>query len=130
MDNICIVENSTLNCLVGLVVPNQRSLYELAQGKLDMASNISLEDICNNSDVVNSVHQDVVHIGFAQGLKAIELPSLITLCFEEWSPDNDLLTAAMKLKRVNIHRRFHDQLAQMFARLAIEPRLIRVKRIN
>lgn len=130
MDNICIVDNSLLNCLVGLVMPNQRSLLELAHARLNLPTTTLLDDICNNAEVIDTVHQDVVRVGFAQGLKAIELPSLVALCSDEWSPDNDLLTAAMKLKRVNVHRRYRDQLAQLFARLAAEPRLHRVKRVQ
>lgn len=48
-------------------------------------------------------------------LSRLETPARIYLCKEEWSPANDLLTAALKIKRVNILRYYANEVAQMYA---------------
>lgn len=115
--------------MIALVVPNKRSLLEHAHNQMNLSSSSLFEETCNNAQIVTTVHQSIIQVGFAQGLKPIELPSSIRLCPDEWSPDNDLLTAAMKLKRANIHRRHHDDLEQMAIHLAAHPEQIRVKRV-
>ena len=128
VDNICIVADGIVNGIVALVIPNLRAIHELATKRFGLTESTSLYEICINKSLVEFVHGSIVETGFEQGLKAIELPSLVTLCHELWSPDNNLLTAAMKLKRANIMHRHASDIEQMFSVLRQDPSKIRVKR--
>ena len=134
MDNICIVADGLVNGSVALVIPNRRALLELAQQRFsealstttgDNSTNNSLfERVCLHTGVIEHVHETIIATGLEQHLKPIELPSVITLCPEEWTPESNLLTAAMKLKRVNIARRHADDIERMFAMLRANPKLL------
>ncbi|KAH9398806.1 Long-chain-fatty-acid--CoA ligase 4 [Tyrophagus putrescentiae] len=126
VDNICIVPNALLNSLVALVMPNQRALLQLARHL--GTTTTSLAEICANPELVERVHSSILATGFEQHLKPIELPSLVTLCHEEWTPMNDMLTAAMKLKRANIAGKHAADLERMFAVLQQDPSRARVSR--
>ncbi len=126
VDNICIVPNALLNSLVALVMPNQRALLQLARHL--GTTTTSLAEICANPELVERVHSSILATGFEQHLKPIELPSLVTLCHEEWTPMNDMLTAAMKLKRANIAGKHAADLERMFAILQQDPSRARVSR--
>ena len=127
MDNICIVANGIVNGIVALVMPNINSVYRLAIEKFNYTESTSIEEICANQ-VVNAFVLDSIHqTGYEQKLKPVELPSLVSLCAEQWSPDNNLLTAAMKLKRVNIAHQYSAELERMFDILRKDPSKIRVR---
>lgn len=129
VDNICIIPNALLNSLVALVMPNQRALYYLARKQFAIDKNsTSLEELCANPQLVDRVYRSIVATGFEQQLKSVELPSLVTLCHEEWTPMNDMLTAAMKLKRANIANKHALHIQNMFAILTEDPSRGRVSK--
>ena len=85
--------------------------------------------LCHNKDFTAVVLKDMVATGRAAGLKSFEIvkgvsippPSLaalflivsflgVCLCSEEWTPENELLTAAMKLKRIPLSEKYKVEL--------------------
>ncbi|KAF7495192.1 Long-chain-fatty-acid--CoA ligase 4 [Sarcoptes scabiei] len=98
VDNIAIVTNDTMNQVIALVVPNQIRMEKLKK------------TIKDNDEINRIVHEDLIEVGKNQNLKSIELPKAIHLCEEVWTPDNDLLTAAMKLKRSNLIKHYRDHI--------------------
>ena len=53
---------------------------------------------------------DFARIGRAGGLLSYEQPSAVVLCPELFSPENDMLTPSLKLKRGPIEQRFRKQI--------------------
>lgn len=104
-----------------MVVPNQRAFTDLAIKKFGHDTRMTFYQMCSNELLINYIHENLISTGFENQLKPIELPSLITLCHEEWTPDNNLLTAAMKLKRVNIARKHSADVRNMFETLRNNP---------
>jgi long-subunit acyl-CoA synthetase (AMP-forming) len=47
-----------------------------------------------------------------------ETLSDVLICAEEWTPDNQMLTAAFKLNRNEIYKNFKKEIDAMYARLA------------
>lgn len=98
---------------MGLVMPNIKSLEKLAKDlKL---SHLSFEQLCNNPQVIECVHKKIIECGLENKLNKRELPIKITICPQEWTPDNGLLTAAMKLKRTNIAINYKSIIEKMFS---------------
>lgn len=48
-------------------------------------------------------------------LAAFEIPKKVVLDAEPWTPENDMVTAAFKLKRVNLYKAFKGPLDAMYA---------------
>ncbi|CAG2119182.1 unnamed protein product, partial [Medioppia subpectinata] len=100
VDNICIIGDKFCNYLIALVIPNRKSLASLANDL--QLSHVTHEELCKSPQITCCVHKDIVDSGLHYKLKRIEIPTKIMICAEEWTPDNGMLTAAMKLKRNNI----------------------------
>ncbi|CAG2172439.1 unnamed protein product [Oppiella nova] len=112
VDNICIIGHKFSNYLIGLVIPNQKSLISLATG--EKLSDRSLQELCKCQPIIDCIHKDITESGLQYGLKKAEIPTKIMICADEWSPDNGMLTAAMKLKRNNIMKKYEKDIEVMF----------------
>lgn len=54
--------------------------------------------------------------GKAAKLHAFEIPKKVCLEAEPWTPENDMVTAAFKLKRQNIYTAFKTQIDACYAK--------------
>ncbi len=98
---------------MALVIPNRRSVQSLAK-ELDKSDD-TFEQLCENSLVVETILKDITESGLQYRLNKREIPLKVRVCPEEWSPDNGMLTAAMKLKRVNIVNKYKTEIDEMFS---------------
>ena len=112
MENICVCTDPFSNHVTALVSPNRKSLTKLAE-KLSK-SNYTFEQLCSDADVVKHVLKSIKDTCKRLGFARKEIPTRITLCKEEWTPDN-LLTAAMKMKRKQVNEYYQEQIKQMFS---------------
>ncbi len=80
------------------MVPNQKVIESLA--KQYGLQNYSFDQLCKNNKIQNCVSIAIKAYGKQNGLSKREIPAKIKLCSEQWTPDNGLLTTALKLKRV------------------------------
>ena len=53
-------------------------------------------------------------VSFEDNLNKIVLPSRVYLCDEPWTPQNGMLTEAMKLKRRPIAEKYRKELEAMY----------------
>jgi len=53
--------------------------------------------------------------GKARGFAKFEIPAKIFVVEEQWGPENDLCTAALKLKRNNIVKHYKEFLTDNYA---------------
>ncbi|KAI9224744.1 hypothetical protein BC828DRAFT_24394 [Blastocladiella britannica] len=82
--------------------PNVPMLKTLA-GSLGIDVNaVSVEEMCKTQAVRDAVVKDLAKIAKNNDLAAAEYMKAVILCDTEWTPQNELLTAAMKLQRRNI----------------------------
>ena len=98
---------------MALVIPNRRSVQSLAK-ELNKSDD-SFEELCENPLVVETILKDITESGLQYRLNRREIPLKVRVCPEEWSPDNGMLTAAMKLKRVNIVNKYKSEIYEMFS---------------
>ena len=112
VDNICVCGGAYSNELTALVSPNQKNLLKLGE---DMGlKGTQITDLCNNSEVTKRVYSSIVQTGQSAGISKKEIPVRIKLVAEEWTPDNDMLTAAMKMKRKSVERRYKKDIELLF----------------
>mmetsp|Transcript_103329 Transcript_103329/g.292765 ORF Transcript_103329/g.292765 Transcript_103329/m.292765 type:complete len:742 (+) Transcript_103329:1-2226(+) len=77
-------------------------------------------DLCKNPAVVAAVMESVRQVCKEQGIVEFETPKRIALLppvdgAPAWTPDNDLLTAAMKLKRPAIVKAFSAEIDALYS---------------
>lgn len=145
MDNVCVYADSKHPFVVALIVPNWKVikgyavtyLAEQEEQKKGSSSSASASSSETSSlfvrtasqldgETVEKVRTDPAFVvkvltelqTFCQkesSLSRLETPARLYLCREEWSPANDLLTAALKLKRAKIVRFYANEVAAMYA---------------
>jgi len=112
VDNSCVCADSFNSYCVILVVPAEKKLMEWAA-----ANGITGEwkEICDNPAVAKAVLADIQSVCKQSKFARFETPEKIKLCWEQWTPETELVTAAMKLKRENIKKRFEDDIKALYA---------------
>lgn len=116
VENICVCTEPYANFVTALVSPNRKSMAQLV-AQLSK-QNLTFEQLCADPDVIRHVLGHIQHTSNKLGFPTKEIPAKIALVKEEWTQDNNLLTAAFKLKRREVNEYYRDQIKQMFAQPA------------
>ncbi len=113
-DNVCVYAKSSESYTVALITPDEGKLLDFAASKLGIKST-TYEDICADYSVIAEVLKEMTRHGIALGLEKFEVPKQIVLLPEIWTPDSGMVTAAMKLKRKEIEKRYESQITYMYS---------------
>jgi len=70
----------------------------------------SFSQLCENTQIVRIVEKQIKEKCKEQRLLAFEIPEKVVLISELWTPENEMLTAAMKLKRPCIAEKHMKQI--------------------
>lgn len=81
---------------IALICPQMLAIVKLGQ---ELGVNEEYEALFKNPLVLRAVTEDCLNKCTMAKLQRFEMPQKIVLISEEWTPENDMLTAAMKLKR-------------------------------
>eukprot|EP01129_Flabellula_baltica_P013051 TRINITY_DN5997_c0_g1_i1.p1 TRINITY_DN5997_c0_g1~~TRINITY_DN5997_c0_g1_i1.p1 ORF type:complete len:730 (-),score=161.57 TRINITY_DN5997_c0_g1_i1:36-2204(-) len=115
LDEIVVyVDGNQYHC-IAIGVPNRARLTEWAEEQ--EIENRDLSDLCTNPTVNTMVLKDLERIAESKNLKSIEFIRAIHLSPDEWKPENDMLTAAMKLNRKHIIKTFKNEIDTMYRKL-------------
>ncbi|RVW17703.1 Long chain acyl-CoA synthetase 9, chloroplastic [Vitis vinifera] len=109
VDNIMLHANPFRNYCVALVVASQLAVedWALKQG----IAFIDFSDLCQKEETVKEVHASLVKAAKQARLEKFEIPAKIKLLPDAWTPETGLVTAALKIKRDVIRKRFSEDLA-------------------
>lgn len=72
--------------------------------------------MCDDNEIRQEILNDIRQVCLDSGLHTKEIPVKIVICKQEWTPDNDLLTSAFKLKRNNVLKYYKNEIDSMFNR--------------
>lgn len=108
----CVYAESSYNFVVCLVVPRPKQLKALAVSLGVMTDDWA--ELCRNHAIRDAVLKDLQALGKAMKLEKFEIPQRLTLVTEQWTPETELVTAAMKLKRKNITAYYKEALDAMY----------------
>ncbi|KAF3938926.1 hypothetical protein ABW19_dt0200968 [Dactylella cylindrospora] len=112
VNNICIYADTQQVKPVALIQPHEVNVKKLAH---DLGVNTDdLETIAHNPKVQSTVLKDLLAIGRRGGLAGIELIDGVVIAGEEWTPHNNLLTAAMKLNRRGLFEQYKTEVAEAY----------------
>ena len=106
------------NDVTALICLNKKSLEALAN-QLNKSS-LSFEQLCDdpivNQHVFASIQTSCKELGF----KRREFPIRVKLVKEEWSQENNLLTAAFKLRRKQVYDFYKADIEKMYADIKLK----------
>ncbi|ODQ63724.1 acetyl-CoA synthetase-like protein [Nadsonia fulvescens var. elongata DSM 6958] len=117
VSNICVYADENRVKPVGIIVPVEATLVELAKslGVAD-ADKASLEDLAENPKIIKAVHTALLETGKKGALSGIELILGVVISEQEWTPQNGFVTSAQKLQRKKILEDNRDAVEALYAK--------------
>jgi len=97
--NACIYASKETPHIIAIVEPQPPVLE--ARG---------ITNVSTNKEFAAEVKKDLNTTGTQNGLKKFELVTHVILVGEEWNPNNNMLTAAMKLNRRSIYQTYQKRI--------------------
>lgn len=115
VDNICIYGNPHHMYTIGLVVPNRQHLMCIAKKlNIEYANGTDMEQLFANKTLEKVVLEELAAYGKRNKLEKFEIPTAIMLCTDIWTPDNNLVTAAFKIKRREIYNKYKSKIDRLY----------------
>ncbi|KAI8068718.1 hypothetical protein BC940DRAFT_237660 [Gongronella butleri] len=111
--NMCVYADSLLPRPVALVVPVEATLRQMATENGVDGVTQDMETLCADPTLTKAVLQALLAQGKEAGLKPAEGLAAVYLCSDEWTTETGLLTAAQKIKRQDIVKKYKSQLDAM-----------------
>ncbi|KAJ3070183.1 long-chain fatty acid-CoA ligase [Podochytrium sp. JEL0797] len=120
VQNICVYADPEQSYAIAIIQPVEKELRRLA-GELNKTPGLDVDfldfaEICGREDVRAAVLESLKGVAKAVGLKGAEIPGQVLLTDVEWTPQNEMLTAAMKLQRGVIGRRYRGLIGEMYSK--------------
>ncbi|XP_075734865.1 fatty acid CoA ligase Acsl3 isoform X1 [Rhipicephalus microplus] len=113
VDNACVCGSSLCTFVVALIQPNEATLKRTAKS-LSIAENESLPQLCENPILHNAVTNELTNHCTKSNLVKYEVPLKYKLCKEVWTPETELVTAALKIRRTQIQKLYHEDIQAMY----------------
>ncbi|XP_067454869.1 long-chain-fatty-acid--CoA ligase 4 [Thunnus thynnus] len=111
IDNICAYANSEQNYVISFVVPNQKNLTGLAKQRGIVGT---WEEICTHPDMEREVLKEIKEVAANIKLQRFEIPVMVHLSPEPWTPETGLVTDAFKLKRKELKNHYLHHIERMY----------------
>ncbi|KAI8616358.1 hypothetical protein BC830DRAFT_1241091 [Chytriomyces sp. MP71] len=119
VQNICVHADSEQSYAVALIQPIEKEIRALAESLaktpgVDVA-HLDYAELCARKDICAGVLDSLKAVGKSIGLKPAEVVGQVYLTHDEWTPQNGLLTAAMKLQRKAIVEKHKTDIRVMYS---------------
>lgn len=98
---------------MALVQSSEKALRELAS-QVGLSISMTFEQLCQHKSVIEAATKAIAAHGRAHGLNKFEIPTKIALCTEVWTPDSGLVTAAFKIKRKEVVRKYKEVIERIY----------------
>ncbi|KAK1596281.1 AMP-binding enzyme [Colletotrichum navitas] len=110
--NICVYADAKQAKPIAIIVPAEPALIKLAES-IGVKGN-NLEELVHDKKLQSAVLKELQNAGRSGGLSGIEIIEGVVMSDEEWTPQNDLVTAAQKLQRKKILEKYKDEVAKAY----------------
>lgn len=115
VQNICVYADQSKVKPVGIVVPNEAPLAELAVSLGIIKNGQDVSSVHHEKKLKNAVLNELLKTGKSQGLGGIELLLGVVFVDEEWTPQNGFVTSAQKLQRKKILASVQKEVDELYA---------------
>jgi len=112
VENVCVYADGLRDYPIAIVRPNEANLIKWAteRGITD-----SFHALVERKDVKAAVLESLQQIAKSANLKEIEVVKNVHLVSDEWTPENEMLTAALKLKRQSVIPKYRKEIDALYA---------------
>ncbi|XP_074599465.1 long-chain-fatty-acid--CoA ligase 4-like [Brevipalpus obovatus] len=112
VDNICIYGSLSRPYVIALAIPNRNNFTKLVEslGKSDK----SFVEQCQDEQVIEAFLNELTNEGKAKGLARYEIPMRVLICPQDWTSENGLVTAALKIRRHEIQKYYAKDIEMLY----------------
>jgi long-chain acyl-CoA synthetase len=108
--NICVHGSSDAKQPLAIIIPHEAHLRDALANSGSDPSSKSLEELCHEKSVSDLILKECNALGKKNAFKPMELLQAVILTGEEWTPENGLVTAAQKIQRSKIAKKFEKEI--------------------
>jgi long-chain acyl-CoA synthetase len=112
VENICIYADSSKNFPIAVVVPNRNNLEKYSNSQ--NIHEVDYKTLCQNEKIVSALMNSLRQVAKDNKLTNFENIQGIYVTPDEWTPENDMLTPAFKIKRRNIFQKYKEQIEKIY----------------
>ncbi|KAG1807857.1 long-chain-fatty-acid-CoA-ligase [Suillus subaureus] len=114
--NICVYADAEAKQPIGIIIPHEANLRHALEAKSNPAdASAELSDLCTNKVVQDLILKECNAIGKKNGFKPMEILEAVILTSEEWTPESGLVTAAQKVQRSKVAKKFEKEIKATYA---------------
>lgn len=113
--NLYEADRLDYNANVDDTIISDRKMSSLSTNSTTNCINERLSKLCENRLIQKRVLDSVNELAKERNLMTLEVPKKLMLLAEEWTEDKNLVTAAMKIRRNFIYKRYENELAQLYS---------------
>ncbi|CAN8019594.1 unnamed protein product [Ixodes persulcatus] len=114
VDNVCVIGSSLSTFTVALIQPSEPALRKLAETAGLTPAALPLANLCDDKRVTEKAANDLIAHCMKAGLIKFEIPRKYKLCKEAWTPESELVTAALKIRRIQIQAFYMQDIMDMY----------------
>ncbi|CAE6371469.1 unnamed protein product [Rhizoctonia solani] len=114
--NICVHAVPDAKQPMALIYPHESNLRHFLQSANlpNVDSSADLTTLCHNKAVAEAVLKQCNVVGKKAGFKPLEILEAVVLTPEEWTPENELVTAAQKIQRKKIAQKYEKEIKEVY----------------
>jgi len=109
--NLCVHATSESQKPIVILFPHEVHLRELLASNANLpAPDTDLHKLCEDQSLKEFYLRDLQAIAKKNGFKAIEVVQGVVLSPEEWTPESGLVTAAQKVQRKAVEKKYLEEI--------------------
>jgi len=114
--NMCVHAVPDAKQPMALIYPHESNLrHYLSSANIQgVDSSADLATLCHNKAVAEAVLKECNAVGKKAGFKPLEILDAVVLTPEEWTPENELVTAAQKIQRKKIAQKYDKEIKEVY----------------
>jgi long-chain acyl-CoA synthetase len=101
--------------IVAVVVPGEHELRHIAAA-LSLPTSLNLHQLCTSTEIVTDVLAELNESAKRAGFKGVELLKAVRLVSDEWTAETGMLTAAQKIKRKDVVKKYKTEIDAMYGK--------------
>ncbi|KAG2359860.1 hypothetical protein BDR07DRAFT_1336302 [Suillus spraguei] len=114
--NICVYANAEAKQPIAIIIPHEANLRHALEAKsIPVDASTHLSDLCTNKVVQDLLLKECNTLGKKNNFKSMEILEAVVLTAEEWTPESGLVTAAQKVQRSKVAKKFEKEIKAAYA---------------
>lgn len=116
VSNICVYADAEAKQPMGIIIPHEVNLRHALEDKsIPVDASAQLSDLCTNKAVQDFVLKECNAIGKKNSFRPMEILEAVVLTADEWTPESGLVTAAQKVQRSKVAKKFEKEIKAVYA---------------